>query len=122
MIGQPVLSASVLGGTSKRFDDRLKATLDLLAQHGRRDVFVGKAELLERIVGALEHSAASDASAAEAIAQLEAARKLGGVDDASGATPRTAALIAEFDAKPLVSKPIGIYASSPKLSRIFRQA
>jgi hypothetical protein len=116
-------SVAILASTSKRFDDGLVATLDLLAQRGWKGS-MGKAALLASVdeVLAKRVGAPSDGSE-EALARVRAARSLGGLTDDVPATlrPRIAQLVADFDARPDLSKPVGFYTWSPALSRLFRQ-
>jgi hypothetical protein len=116
-------SVAILAAASKRFDDRLVATLDLLAQRGWKGS-MGKAALLAAVDEVLAKRAASpSAGSDEALARVRAARSLGGLtaDVPAALGPRIEKLVADFDARPDLSKPVGFYTWSPVLSRLFRQ-
>ncbi len=112
------VSASVLAQKAKVFDDGLYAAVEMLAEDAL-GTHPGKRALLLRLRTLLDQAGATGAGAAVSVAAAD----LGGVD---GPTP--AGLRAEvenrrreFDADPLLSKPLGFYTWSDALRRVFRQ-
>jgi len=115
------VSASVLAQKAKVFDDGLYAAVDIAAQNGA-GCFRGKADLLRSVGRYLAEADPIVAGKAQAI--LLAAAQLGGVSIAN--VPENVindfqATIEDFLADELRSKPMGFYAWSEELSRIFRQ-
>lgn len=104
---------------AKLFDDWLYATLDQMAYSGDCPV-VGKRGLVEQLrsrvgaTGVVNHGRAI----------LHAAGQLAGEEPDEGLPPKLRLgirkLLKEFDASSLCSRPIGFYAESEELSRLFR--
>ena len=107
--------AAVLSQKAKQFDDGLYAAVEEALQDGPD----GKRELLRRLRERLTEAGARDAGTQV----VEAAARLGA---ASGPTPagiETAvrARLADFEADPKRSKPLGFYPWTRQLSQVFRQ-
>ena len=117
--GSMIVSASQLAQKAKIFDDGLYAAVDLAAQQGVGSL-MGKKALLRRLLARLAPHAGASAGPR---ARLEASARLGG--------QRLALVPAEqkvvdrmekrFLAMDVLSKPIGFYTWSEKLTWIFRQ-
>jgi hypothetical protein len=107
--------AAVLSQKAKQFDDGLYAAVEEALQDGPD----GKRELLRRLRERLTEAGARDAGTQV----VEAAARLGA---ASGPTPagiETAvrARLADFEADPKRSKPLGFYPWTRQASQVFRQ-
>ncbi len=121
-------SMELLEASLKPFDDGMYAAVELAAEDGSSGAPVSKGAMFQRVLAELVSHATSGAAseqpfAREGAAQLAAAVKLaGGTPSApSDVLSQADALIAEFSADPLASRPIGFYGWSAPLSAIFRR-
>jgi len=117
--GSMIVSASQLAQKAKIFDDGLYAAVDLAAQQGLGSL-LGKKALLRRLLARLAPHAGASAGPR---ARLEAAARLGGqrLALASAEERVVERMEKRFLADDVLSKPIGFYTWSEKLTRIFRQ-
>jgi hypothetical protein len=125
-------SMEVVNGALKPFDDGLYAAIELGLEQGVESagtpLYPSKRQSLHDLLAAvlaLETGAtpAQTAHIENAAADLGAALILGGEDP--GLSPalrsRADALIAAFDADPVISRPIGFYTWLPELQQVWRQ-
>jgi hypothetical protein len=116
-----LVSASVLAQKAKFFDDGLYAAVEVATQDGAGR-HAGKAALLESLCRALAGADPSVAGAAQEL--LFGAARLGRVP-VKGAKPSVEAsaqhAVEKFLANESLSKPIGFYTWSQRLSNIFQQ-
>jgi hypothetical protein len=101
------VSAAVLATKAKQFDDGLYATVELMAQRGKR-------ELLRKLATLLDGDG-------ETTAILAAARIVAGETVDEPLRSRGEPIAQAFLADELRSKPIAFYTWNDELSRIFRQ-
>jgi hypothetical protein len=114
------VSASVLAQKAKQFDDGLMAAVELAAEQGA-GAYPGKVSILRGLARALTQPTGAPVSPASAT--ILAACKLGGLDIDLPAAARqpVQAVVDEFLASDLRSKPISFYTWSEALSAIFQQ-
>lgn len=106
-MGKKFVSAAALAMKAKQFDDGLYASVELMAQRGKR-------ELLRELSAALDADAPTTAL-------LAAARIVSGENVDEPLQSRGESIAHEFLNDEKRSKPIGFYTWSEELARIFRQ-
>lgn len=113
--GSSFVSAAVLSQKAKQFDDGLYAAVEEALEEGAD----GKRQLLLRLRERLAAAGARD----QGTEVVEAAARLGAVpgQGPDGVEAAVTARLAEFEADPKRSKPIGFYPWSDELKRVFRQ-
>lgn len=113
-----VPSVQLVDQKVKSFGDKAYAAIDEYTQHHAARLGGGRQAFLRRLLDELPKNGQTDAAAFVA-----AALELGGADIVVSEEIKSLAreLQKEFLSNQLISKPIGFYAESDELSRIFRQ-
>jgi hypothetical protein len=111
--GEVLPSVNMLDGKAKQFDDGLYAALDQAYYQGLKDKLLGHVHLIERLHG----KAGKDSPAAPFLA---AGLHLAGVNVEVTNTREKAALLEQFQANEVASKPTGFYTWNETLSACFR--
>lgn len=111
-------SASMLAFKAKQFDDGLYAAVELAADAG-----VGRVPSRRGLIADIAAALATFDHDASASGLMAAAAQLGGhpIEVSPAADEAADAVIDEFMASPLASKPLGFYTWSAELTAIFRR-
>jgi hypothetical protein len=113
--GRILPSVNLIDGAAKQFDDGLYAALELAHTNGLNDRLRGHIDLMGGLLAKVGPNGPAAPFLAAALELAGAKTDVKIVDDAE-----MRRLLAEFEADPLRSKPIGFHTWSPELERTFR--
>ena len=106
-------SVNAIDGKAKQFDDGLYAALDQAYYSGLQDKLTSHVDFIRRLAEALGPES-------EAAPFLAAGLQIAGVSVPVANTAEKDRLLADFESKPLRSKPLGFYNWSPELQQCYR--